>query len=1851
MKKFLFVVIPVFLCLSLFAAAREVSPQQTRNLALSNARALWGSELEAADPLPLYGPDESIIAWQYDFAIAKAFPDKSELMAACASDLRQGNWEKAFRKGEFAYMLVGADRKMPVIIEFSKTLSMQYIYGEQIATAASQAFPEGYEVQKTYYMGPVDYWTCVSDGRDKRYINVEPKLKVLDETAFRKHLASMTPYWERDNYDEDWAAMLDGTLTMDRSMIYYIPEYDKMPFYIWHEGCVPTTGAMIATWWEQVHHFGKLDQYHMTKWDDVQDQYDHHVTDTQLLLHSTMGTDGEGGTWRDDICDGYENAFESRGYGCESDGLWAASWEPRELMWNVRNEITNNNLPIHTGIPEHAVACIGFSNNPDIFYVHDPNNADVVGYNRGLLEAIFWVHIYPTDNDPGDYGWVDLISPNGGSEWNGNTGGETLNSGDIFEITWSGLMHPNLQVRLYYHAEGAGDTDDWVPITLNTENDGSYHWLVPEINCFWGNQSDYGRIKIELYDPALGQVLATDGSYGNFMFRPDGSLPALNETPGLVNRNPDYFSADLYEQDCWYAISNFDDPGGGYHPWDIELFDSPAFTGSSQVFSGETQINYMLVNNHQKLPHEYGVKVRNDFNQSFTFGELTQGIDITGPGTYNLGFVFDRFVKVYDLSLQPGSYYIEADVDNATSLLDLDLALYAPGGDGIFGFNEALVSSRNVHPGGTESVNVTVNEAGIYGLVISSASFVSADYTLRIYSGAKWTGNVSSNWHEPDNWLSHQVPTMNEDVLIPAGRPFEPHVYAQTLTTVRNLTLAQDAFLYVQGTNLSVYGNFQVQGQLVLDDAESTLEVQGNLSWEANSGLSAVAFSQIVCYGNWTFQENAQVRPSAGIVQMVSQRDTYIANLADNCYFNDLVINKQGSATLYYSQQSVADLIINGQLTFLNGKMGSASDRMIVLKGQMLYANGGPRFDHGTFKLDQSPGMVSCGPDYWFNNLMIDSTAPCNLVNTLNVKGNLSITAGGLNAGANNIIIKGDFSDHMIGGGFNKGTSTVTFDSGQQSSCYNVQMNVMVISNGTELHFDSGTSDCASYDWVSGTLYLDGGNFSIMDLADNGLFGNYVVNSGYLYILQDPNQRLDLRGSLNISGGLMRVEGGYGGMALPMGGSCTLNMSGGILHFLNSGLTILDSGYSLTTNLTGGTIRLAGNLSCSRANFLPMGTTFEIRASASPTQSLYCVASSRFGNLLIDSGPQREGESASAKVNELQRMAVISLMSDINLYGDLIVNSGTLDLAGFSLLAGNDIDIHGTLIMNGGTDLLSAGESINWFETALGTLNTGEIRLSRWLSIDAGSVFQMSPTASLRFVGEYPAFIHNLATGTRIGQLYLAKDDAQELQLVQGSLALSILGNVFMAADNYLVLDGCTLNVGGYVNSASESGLTLINGASMTVNGNYYDYGTIFLTLGNLSIGGDLHLNGSAYVNSNTVEVTGKVIFDPASVLNVGSGIFRWLDASAPYYTELKGNVSLGTGLIHAQNHSLRIATPIVYNPGNGNLMAAGFTVTGSAVFNPTSGNVTISSLTNGQPGIISLPETSSFFRLIIDGPGGAICSGPTLTVQSLLNIESGRLDLNGATVNAQYGVTVQSGGILEVDAGAKLKIEGTRALIVRSGGLLQCLGMEGLPAEISSISGKIGYQIRSGATIAASHAIFKSMDGNGLQVQSGATVDPSNNFTACTFTEGTAGTISSPSQLLSLNNSQEIVILNAVFPARLLNCANVSKTVNQGMVYLIGATGEFAGENYDGDSYHRISWGELPPVHDLTVSLQAGGNYLLNWTYPFTPSWFKVYASDSPDLSASPEYFYDTVDGNLRSFSEPATGGRRFFLITAELQ
>ncbi|HPN41070.1 MAG TPA: hypothetical protein PKX36_06055 [Candidatus Cloacimonadota bacterium] len=1845
MKKIALSLMSLFLCVLIFAQDRLVSPRQAADLALANAKSLWGDDLYPGDATPLYGPDDSIVAWLFDYSLGKPFPSRQGLMLSSAADLARNAWEAAFRKGEYAYMLVGAHRDLPVLIEFSRTLSPQIVYGEMIAQAASQAFPDAYELGRTYYMGPVDLWTCVTDGHSKRYINVEPRLKVLDEEAFRLHLASMQPYWERDNFDEDWASMLDNGRTLDRNTS-YIPNLDKMPFYIWHEGCAPTSGAMLASWWDEVYNLANLDKYHMTKWDIVQDQYDHHVTDMNLSLHNHMDTDGEGSTSRDDICDGYENAFEARGYGCESDGRWAASWEPRELMENVRYEISENHLPLHTGIPNHAVACVGYSDSPDIFYVHDPNNPDIVGYNRGILEAIYWVHVY-TD-DPGDYGWVQLSSLNGGTEWGNNDGGETLNSGDVYEITWDGWLAGHLDVRLYYHAEGGANPDYWIPITMDTENDGLYEWLVPAIDCFYGDQTDHGRIKIELYDPALNRVIASDGSFGNFKIRPGGSLTELDNTPQPAMRNPDYFTASLYEEDTWYAISLFDEAVEGTHPWDIELYDNTQFAGDSELFSGEDRINFVVINNHQLAAHDYGIKVSNVHDQTIAFGELTPGGGIITPGTYNYNYNGLQFAYMHNLSLAAGNYFIETDVDNATSTLDLDIALYAPGGDGIFGYSEAMASSSNSDPGGTESFNVSITQPGIYGLCVSSGSIITSAYTLRVYSGGKWTGLENHNWHNPDNWLGNTVPTQADDVLIPDGCPNDPYIYAQSLAAVRSLTLAGNAALHVQTSNLSVYGNFQVLGTVHLENEVSTLEVTGNLTWEANSSLVANTGSNIVCYGSWTVKENAQIRQGAGTVIFVSDRNAHITNLAGNTSFFNLTINKQSSATLYYSGLSTQDLKITGQLSFQNGYMGSGSQRTIILQGQPVFINGGPRFDHGTFKLDGYQATLACPAGTWFHNLMIDTPGACALGSDLDIHGDLLITAGALYADDHHLFIKGSFYNEVTNGGFLKGTSTVTFDGGQQSECVNVEMHILELSNGTELHFDSGVSFCDSYIWTSGTLYIDGGTLNILDMAADGVYGNYTIHNGYLYITQDSQQRLDLRGILRIHGGLMRVSGGYGGMTIPWGGSCELSITGGILDFPNSGFLIQNSGYALTTNLSGGTIKLAGNLACTRDNFLPTGTTFQVNRSSSGTQTLYCVASSRFSNLVIDSGLRSDHSGLVTGMQNTPRAEVITLMSDINVYGDLIVSSGTLDLSGFTMQVGSDIDIHGNLVMDSGTDLLVAGASLYWFASATGTISTGEIRLSRWLSIDEGAVFQMNPNSDLRFVGEYPAFITNHASGTTFGDLYLDKDDAQEVTAVAGSLPFTISGNLYLAGDNYLVVDSCSVAVGGNANVSTEAGVNLLHTGNLEVQGNYYNYGFVYQYLGDISIGGDLHLNGSMTVGDNNAQIGGKAIFSNTSVLNIGSGIFRWEDATSPYSTTLNGTITIASGLLIAAHHSLVIGSSLNFSPGTGTISCAGFAVNMQSLFNPGSGTVRITAHPSGAPSQIGMVQYNGFNVLKIDSSSGAELNTHIVVVNGLVDVITGRLDTNGHTLKALSGVTVRRHGILEVDAWGTLQLAGGQSLIVQSGGVLQCLGEAGSEAEISAISGFIGYDILSGAFIAAREAIFRNMNIAGVQVQSGATVDPNNCFANCTFTDGANGTITNRSRFLLLNSSQDLTVMGAEFPQSLSSGYNVAKSVNSGSVYFLDAIGAFSGESYDADPYDRIHWGILPPVTDLSISLGTGGTAQLNWSYPLSPSWFNIYSSDSPDLTASPIYLVDTVEGTLTSYSEPAASGKRFYLITA---
>jgi hypothetical protein len=66
-----------------------------------------------------------------------------------------------------------------------------------------------------------------------------------------------------------------------------------------------------------------------------------------------------------------------------------------------------------------------------------------------------------------------------------------------------------------------------------------------------------------------------------------------------------------------------------------------------------------------------------------------------------------------------------------------------------------------------------------------------------------WNGSVSTDWHDGDNWdPCPGVPTITNNVIIPAGMPNNPHIYTGATGNCRTLTIGTTStdLLYIDGT-------------------------------------------------------------------------------------------------------------------------------------------------------------------------------------------------------------------------------------------------------------------------------------------------------------------------------------------------------------------------------------------------------------------------------------------------------------------------------------------------------------------------------------------------------------------------------------------------------------------------------------------------------------------------------------------------------------------------------------------------------------------------------------------------------------------------------------------------------------------------------------------------------------------------------------------------------------------------------------------------------------------------------------------------------------------------------------------
>jgi hypothetical protein len=207
-------------------------------------------------------------------------------------------------------------------------------------------------------------------------------------------------------------------------------------------------------------------------------------------------------------------------------------------------------------------------------------------------------------------------------------------------------------------------------------------------------------------------------------------------------------------------------------------------------------------------------------------------------------------------------------------------------------------------------------------------------------------------------------------------------------------------------------------------------------------------------------------------------------------------------------------------------------------------------------------------------------------------------------------------------------------------------------------------------------------------------------------------------------------------------------MSGGLLDFKNVGISLLPSGFAFVSDITGGTIRTAGNFYCYREDFHPSGGMVEMYGSNDA--ELYCNSLSQLVQIKINKNSRNEEADIPETAPEEQvttRSNTVTLLSDIYTFEDILLSSGTLKINGHRLTGESDMEISANLDMTNAEDFLKIYGAMRWNSGSTANVNAGIIELSDILQINEGSSFQFGAGNIIRMVDSPNSTIENQVSG------------------------------------------------------------------------------------------------------------------------------------------------------------------------------------------------------------------------------------------------------------------------------------------------------------------------------------------------------------------------------------------------------------------------------------------------------------------------------------------------------------------------
>lgn len=1245
--------------LAMIAQGWEMIPFETvKAIADRNAQALWG-DVYPAKPIPYYGFDDKVIAWRFNYSIGKPFPDAKELISACQAYFEAGETYQQWGGDDFGEMLLGARDNMPVIIEYSQSLSQEYALGFKIDQLASEGSDKHQAISgKIYYLNHYNTWHGYEAGGERFFVCASPTGGVLDEMDFLAKKSTEEPFIPPKDYTNQWTDYREGK-TQTRSGTVLIQNPELMPFYDWSYGCSPTAAAMLFAWYDNrslitTHKYAYLVGHHFMRYDTLCKEnrishWDFNVSNLQKSLAIGMGTDTlTGSTMPWNIDNGMRWAANTqRGYDFHVANHYITNW-PR-LMDDI-----NEGKPLLVHISGHSTTCVGYNESNEValtHYTHAPPNH----YKWINKDAILMLTRVTHGGSKGAA--IKLHTPYGDRRYNSNGEGERYWEGNYAEIRWDADNVPGSTIHLSYSTNGGYN---FTEIASGLPNTGVYDWLVP-----YGVASNSCRVIARIYTPEMGAVIAgADGSWGNFRIVTGSPLYTMTHLNLNYNQNTTGYYLTYHGNSSWAAIGNQSEGPGG--TWDIHLFPDDQFNQEQLITSsvGHRPTNFIVMDGHNLPPQSRGIKFVSKHYASSNEAQYegnTQTLNMS-PGDYvtiNWNNA-DRIFDMRDIYLTPGSYYFELHHDLAT--VDVDMALFSSN-DGVYvkTIDQAMCKSEN-WGSVSESFVANITEAGIYGLCLYAKTRGTGILYLHMSEPYIWRGLVSSDWHNPANWAANMVPGSTSKVTIPSNTFFSPVISSDA--TAQTLDILPNATLTINSNNLFVLGDLFLNGHLNITGETSWVTCHGNITFADQGNMTAPPLGGIRAQGNFTFTEGSQYQPTSGKIEFTGSSNSLIYIKSPNSWFYNLDVNKSGGAFVAYENTpGLQPLHIKGQFWLRSGKFYQYAMYNTILEG-LFMAESGTQFvfANGTviYNLSGAGGVnIQSQPGSYFNNLTIDSPGLwVGLWNDIDIRGDLYIANGTFRTYGHTVNLGGNFTQNA---GFDPGSGKVVFNGFGTQSVNGVDFwRLELNKNSGELRFPVNPTNIQHYKWMKGTMRVNGGEVNILGLDDQGIYGTIIVTAGKLDIWQSVINYIDLNGHLNISGGEMNIYGGMEESWWPYSAPASITMSGGVLDFKDVGIRIVNSTHPFTANITGGTIRTGGGLRVLRSDFNPEGGTFEFYGNQSD-EVLNVNASSSLYHLDVNKGPDSKNKSEQKK---------LTAQGSLKLNGDFTLTDGIFRAPETMLLGG-----------------------------------------------------------------------------------------------------------------------------------------------------------------------------------------------------------------------------------------------------------------------------------------------------------------------------------------------------------------------------------------------------------------------------------------------------------------------------------------------------------------------------------------------------------------------------------------------------